>query len=105
MPNIRHGVNIFRWHGFLQPQKFVGFKLFGDSLSGGGIVAAMHVASQVHLLRNGRAHMVNPAHHAINFPIAGGPVDLVEAGGVGCVIQVDLHRGEALLPDPGKLAV
>ena len=65
----------------------------------------MHVTRELHFLGNRFAHMFDPAHHAINLSVVSGPVHPVEAIGVSCIIEINLHGGEALIPNPGKLTV
>ena len=80
VPDIGHGVDIFRRDRFFQPKQPVRFERHGHPFASGGVIAAVHVAGQVHLLGDRLADVLDPTHHAVDFAIACGPIHFVEAG-------------------------
>src|SRR5689334_1833936 len=105
MADVGHGVNVFWRYRFFQPEQAKWLKLFCYALCGSSVVPAMHIASEFDFLGNRFAHMLDPAHHPVNFGVIGGPVHAVEAVRIGSVIQINLHGSETLILDPWELTV
>src|SRR5690349_11997618 len=105
MADVSHGINVFWRYRLFQPEQAERLELFCDSLRRVKVVAAMHVARELHFFGNGFAHMLDPSHHAIDLSVDGVPVHTIEAIGVSRTIEVNLHGGEALILDPWKLSI
>src|SRR5579872_1765152 len=105
MPDICHCIDVFRGNGLLEPHEPKRLQRLCYFLSGRRVVATVHVASQVHVRRNRFAYVGDPLDHAIDLAVAGRPIDGVETSWIARIVEVDLHRGEALILDPWKLTV
>ena len=81
MADVSHGINVFWRYRLFQPEQAERLKFLRDSPCGAKVIAATHVARELDFFGNGFAHMFDPAHHAVDLCVVGGPVHTIKAVG------------------------
>jgi hypothetical protein len=95
--NLAHGVDVLGRHRFLEPQQLEVLDFLGDALTGGGVVARVHIHGEVDVLGIVLAREGDLGQHVIDLGVVGGPVDAIEARRVGGIVDIDLGGGETQL--------
>ena len=96
------GIDVFRRHGLLQPHQIQRLHAFGHLLPGRKVVAGVHVGADVDVGPHGLPRRGQLIDHALDFRRAGRPVELVVLVGIVPLVQIELHRGVAVLCSLGR---